>query len=94
MFLDHKTLYFDVEPFLFYVLCDVDRDGAHMVGYFSKVLQNIFIKKHKEIFNGDQIINSSYISDFIYIIFNPLVPFSEKSVLYMFISLAGHKDKA
>ena len=36
LFLDHKTLYFDVEPFLFYVLCEVDRDGAHMVGYFSK----------------------------------------------------------
>ncbi|XP_065176270.1 histone acetyltransferase KAT8-like [Sycon ciliatum] len=36
LFLDHKTLYFDVEPFLFYVLCEVERDGAHMVGYFSK----------------------------------------------------------
>lgn len=36
LFLDHKTLYFDVEPFLFYILTDVDRDGAHMVGYFSK----------------------------------------------------------
>ncbi|VDM32118.1 unnamed protein product, partial [Toxocara canis] len=22
LFLDHKTLYFDVEPFLFYVLCE------------------------------------------------------------------------
>lgn len=36
LFLDHKTLYFDVEPFLFYVLCQVDRQGAHLVGYFSK----------------------------------------------------------
>lgn len=36
LFLDHKTLYFDVEPFLFYVLTYVDREGAHMVGYFSK----------------------------------------------------------
>eukprot|EP00111_Clytia_hemisphaerica_P017818 TCONS_00052684-protein len=36
LFLDHKTLYFDVEPFLFYILCDVDREGAHLVGYFSK----------------------------------------------------------
>lgn len=26
LFLDHKTLYFDVEPFMFYVLCDVDRE--------------------------------------------------------------------
>ena len=36
LFLDHKTLYFDVEPFLFYILCEVDRQGAHIVGYFSK----------------------------------------------------------
>lgn len=36
LFLDHKTLYFDVEPFLFYVLTEVDRHGAHIVGYFSK----------------------------------------------------------
>jgi len=36
LFLDHKTLYFDVEPFLFYVLCEVDKYGAHIVGYFSK----------------------------------------------------------
>ncbi|KXJ27871.1 histone acetyltransferase KAT8 [Exaiptasia diaphana] len=36
LFLDHKTLYFDVEPFLFYILTEVDKEGAHMVGYFSK----------------------------------------------------------
>eukprot|EP00091_Calanus_sinicus_P011783 TRINITY_DN2658_c0_g1_i5.p1 TRINITY_DN2658_c0_g1~~TRINITY_DN2658_c0_g1_i5.p1 ORF type:complete len:395 (-),score=133.85 TRINITY_DN2658_c0_g1_i5:58-1242(-) len=36
LFLDHKTLYFDVEPFIFYILCEVDRYGAHIVGYFSK----------------------------------------------------------
>ncbi|KAM9510562.1 LOW QUALITY PROTEIN: histone acetyltransferase KAT8 [Guaruba guarouba] len=36
LFLDHKTLYFDVEPFVFYLLTEVDRDGAHIVGYFSK----------------------------------------------------------
>ncbi|XP_059098789.1 histone acetyltransferase KAT8-like [Tigriopus californicus] len=36
LFLDHKTLYFDVEPFLFYILCEVDRQGANIVGYFSK----------------------------------------------------------
>jgi len=36
LFLDHKTLYFDVEPFLFYILCEVDKQGAHIVGYFSK----------------------------------------------------------
>ncbi|KAJ1432037.1 acyl-CoA N-acyltransferase [Ochromonadaceae sp. CCMP2298] len=47
LFLDHKTLYYDVEPFLFYVLCEVDRPAGnavsgvagelhHIVGYFSK----------------------------------------------------------
>ncbi|KAA0147235.1 hypothetical protein FNF29_07496 [Cafeteria roenbergensis] len=37
LFLDHKTLYFDVDPFLFYVLCEVDDRGSHhIVGYFSK----------------------------------------------------------
>lgn len=25
LFLDHKTLYFDVDPFIFYILCEVDR---------------------------------------------------------------------
>lgn len=37
LFLDHKTLYFDVEPFIFYVLTEVDKYGCHLVGYFSKV---------------------------------------------------------
>ncbi|NXF56493.1 KAT8 acetyltransferase, partial [Oceanites oceanicus] len=37
LFLDHKTLYFDVEPFVFYLLTEVDRQGAHIVGYFSKL---------------------------------------------------------
>lgn len=37
MFLDHKTLYYDVEPFLFYILTETDQDGCHFVGYFSKV---------------------------------------------------------
>lgn len=36
LFLDHKTLYYDVEPFLFYVLTVNDRKGCHLVGYFSK----------------------------------------------------------
>jgi hypothetical protein len=36
LFLDHKTLYYDVDPFLFYVMCEVDADGYHTVGYFSK----------------------------------------------------------
>ncbi|KAI8079049.1 acyl-CoA N-acyltransferase [Gilbertella persicaria] len=36
MFLDHKTLYYDVEPFLFYILTETDETGCHFVGYFSK----------------------------------------------------------
>lgn len=35
-FIDHKTLYYDVEPFLFYVLTEIDEHGHHVVGYFSK----------------------------------------------------------
>lgn len=37
LFLDHKTLYYDVDLFLFYILCECDERGCHMVGYFSKV---------------------------------------------------------
>lgn len=36
MFLDHKSLFYDVEPFLFYVMTEVDDNGARFVGYFSK----------------------------------------------------------
>ncbi|KAJ9134181.1 Histone acetyltransferase, partial [Coniochaeta hoffmannii] len=36
LFLGSKTLYYDVEPFLFYVLCEYDEWGYHFVGYFSK----------------------------------------------------------
>ena len=42
-FLDHKTLYFDVDPFLFYIMTIADSDGCHIVGYFSKVSQFCFI---------------------------------------------------
>ncbi|PHT26837.1 hypothetical protein CQW23_33548 [Capsicum baccatum] len=43
LFLDHKTLYYDVNLFLFYVLRECDDRGCHMVGYFSK-------EKHSEEF--------------------------------------------
>lgn len=36
LFLDHKTLYYDTDPFLFYVLTECDGRGSHIVGYFSK----------------------------------------------------------
>lgn len=39
LFLNSKTLYYDVEPFLFYVLTEIDEldpSQYHFVGYFSK----------------------------------------------------------
>lgn len=42
LFLDHKTLYYDVEPFLFYVMTEADNTGCHLVGYFSKVVMQGF----------------------------------------------------
>ena len=36
LFLDHKTLFYDVDPFLFYCMCTRTSSGCHLVGYFSK----------------------------------------------------------
>ncbi|TKA35842.1 hypothetical protein B0A54_12287 [Friedmanniomyces endolithicus] len=36
LFLDHKTLYYDVDPFLFYCMTFRNAHGHHLVGYFSK----------------------------------------------------------
>ena len=36
LFLNHKVIVHNVEPFLFYVLTKNDRKGYHFVGYFSK----------------------------------------------------------
>ena len=33
LFLDHKTLHYDVDLFLFYVMCECDERGAHIVGH-------------------------------------------------------------
>ena len=40
LFLDHKTLYYDVDPFMFYVMCEIHPNGARIVGYFSKEKQS------------------------------------------------------
>jgi hypothetical protein len=45
LFLDHKTLYYDVDGFLFYVLCErppgaAPATGEHIVGHFSKELNS------------------------------------------------------
>ena len=47
LFLEHKALYFDVEPFCFYVLTEVDVQRSHIAGYFSKVCNmehHVFIR--------------------------------------------------
>ena len=36
LFLDHKTLYYDVDPFLFYCMTERTAAGHHLIGYFSK----------------------------------------------------------
>lgn len=41
LFLDHKTLYFDVSGFLFYIVCEIDAEGTHPVGYFSKEKESL-----------------------------------------------------
>ena len=41
LFLDHKTLYYDTDPFLFYIMTEIDNRGHHIVGYFSKVKINV-----------------------------------------------------
>ena len=40
LFLDHKSIYFDVSPFKFYVLYEKDNNGYHIVGYFSKEMSD------------------------------------------------------
>ena len=40
MFLDYKSLFYDVEPFLFYVITESNWTGARFVGYFSKEKQS------------------------------------------------------
>ena len=42
LFLDHKTLQYDTEAFLFYVVTEVDDTGCHVVGYFSKVCTGFY----------------------------------------------------
>lgn len=41
LFLDHKTLYYDVDPFLFYVMTECDELGCHPVAYFSKEKRSV-----------------------------------------------------
>jgi hypothetical protein len=36
LFLEHATSHREVELFLFYVLCECDARGCHVLGFFSK----------------------------------------------------------
>ncbi|CBK24615.2 uncharacterized protein [Blastocystis hominis] len=36
LFIEHKTIYYDTYPFYFYVLCEEDEEGSHIIGFFSK----------------------------------------------------------
>ena len=36
LFIDHKTIFFDVDPFQFYVLTDATSQYDHVLGFFSK----------------------------------------------------------
>jgi len=69
MFLDHKYLYYDVDPFLFYVVCEYDSQGFHVVGYFSKEKESqnnynlaciLTLPQHQRKGYGKFIINFSY----------------------------------
>jgi histone acetyltransferase MYST1 len=41
LFLNDKSIYFDVSPFKFYVLTENDANGKHIVAYFSKENSNV-----------------------------------------------------
>ena len=38
LFLDHKTMYFDISSFIFYILTEEYKGKCNFVGYFSKVI--------------------------------------------------------
>ncbi|XP_076250022.1 lysine acetyltransferase chameau isoform X2 [Rhynchophorus ferrugineus] len=62
-FLDHKTLYYDVEPFLFYVMTLVDIEGCHTVGYFSKMCLSIRIRYGDGLAHKQQKMLSKYYTE-------------------------------
>lgn len=34
-FIEHKTIYYDTYPFFFYIMCEEDEEGSHIVSFFS-----------------------------------------------------------
>lgn len=41
LFIEHKAANIEVGGFLFYILCECDDRGCHIVAYFSKVVYSI-----------------------------------------------------
>jgi len=96
LFLDHKTLYYDVEPFLFYVMTENDEQGCHIVGYFSKVPTPFFIprlktKQNKKIFFPLQEKNSP--DDYNVACILTLPPFQRKGFGRLLISFSYELSK-
>lgn len=68
LFLDHKTLFYDVEGFIFYVLCECDEDGAHIAAYFSKEIRSecnilaciVALPQYQKMGYGRMLISLSY----------------------------------
>lgn len=80
LFLDHKTLYYDTDPFLFYVMTVFDHYGFHIVGFFSKVYVT-------HIMNLDKALNNSKLMQHIMmknLCFGPLFFFNVVSRLDSF----------
>jgi len=69
LFLDHKTLYYDVDPFLFYIMTKADDIGLHILGYFSKEKESsenynvaciLTLPQHQRMGYGKLLISFSY----------------------------------
>ena len=70
LFLDHKTLYFDTDPFLFYVLTQRREEGDHLIGYFSKEKESaeeynvaciLTLPQYQKLGYGQMMIDFSYL---------------------------------
>ena len=70
LFLDHKTLYYDVDPFLFYIMTKNDDHGCHIIGYFSKEKESaenynvaciLTLPQHQRMGHGKVLIQFSYV---------------------------------
>ena len=69
LFLDHKTLYYDVDPFLFYCMTERTEHGHQLIGYFSKEKESaegynvaciLILPQHQRRGHGKLLIQFSY----------------------------------